>query len=160
LVLVVADLLIATFALMALTTPSDKRNRNPLPDRCPSHVAANRHDHASKLVPRHMRELLDIRISPMPAMPVTAAEPSCFDSNHRAVRCGRRFGHGFGSDLAAELVIDDCFHESLLVTFTVENPSSKVHPIERESRTTPYVSRVLRRPIFATRLGWIPPIAG
>ena len=112
LVLAIADLLVAALAFGACAAAGDERNRDPLADGRAADIAADRDDDAGELVPRHMRELFDIRVVPAPAVPVAAAEPGGFDSNDGAVGRWRRIGNRFDGDGAAELVIDDCFHGS------------------------------------------------
>lgn len=109
----IADLLVTAVALGTRATPADKGHRYTVADLPPGDVPANfRHD-AGKLMPGNMRQL-DVRIMPLPAVPVAAADagaPHLYDHavtlRRRVfdVHQARRLGKGF---------VDNCFHESHL----------------------------------------------
>jgi hypothetical protein len=112
LVLPIADMLIAAFALVADATSGDERNGHALADGGAPHIGANRHDSAGEFVARYMRKLFDVRVVPAPAVPIAAAEPSRFNSNDGAIWFRSRITHGLDSDRPTEFVIDDCFHKA------------------------------------------------
>jgi hypothetical protein len=79
---------IASFAINAITTTTNKRNCYPVPNFPILNIGANFGNHASKFMARHMRQLSDVRIVPLPAMPITSAKPSGFNLDNHAMGPG------------------------------------------------------------------------
>jgi hypothetical protein len=79
---------IPSFAINAVATATNKRNRYSIANFPVLNVCANFRNHTSKFMSWHMRQFGDVRIVTLPAMPITSAKPSGFNLYNYAVRPG------------------------------------------------------------------------
>jgi hypothetical protein len=81
---------IASFAIDAIATATNKRNGYPVADFPVLNIGANFRNNAGEFMPRNMRQLSDVRIVALPAVPIAAAKPSCLNLDNHAMRPGHR----------------------------------------------------------------------
>jgi hypothetical protein len=79
---------IASFAIDAIATATNKRNCYSISDFPVLNIGANFGNHTSEFMPRNMRQLSDVRIMAVPAMPITSAKPSGFNLDDHAMGPG------------------------------------------------------------------------
>ncbi len=106
----VAHLRVAPGALGALSTPGHERHGHPIARPPVADLAADFKHNASKLMPRHMRQMLDIGIVPLPAMPIAATQPGRPNLNHRAIGRALWLWDVGDGERAAEAVEGDGLH--------------------------------------------------
>lgn len=107
--LVIADLLIAGYALRTRSTTTHKRKRNPIALFPACHIFPNILNYAGEFMPWDMRQC-NVRIMPHPPMPIAPTKPRCHYTNNYAVRGRCRVGHVLYREWAAKLIIYCCFH--------------------------------------------------
>src|SRR5262249_10954889 len=83
--LVFADLLVARETVNTGSTAERERGSHPVPGPPSPRVRTDSGDHAGELMAGYMRESPDVRVMPLPAVPVAPAQARGFHLNHHAV---------------------------------------------------------------------------
>lgn len=101
--LVVADLVVAGFALWTCTTTADEGHGHSVASSPPGDLAADLIDSAGQFVTGNMWQTADVGIVTLPTMPVAPTDAACFDLDDDAVLLGDGAVHLGDLDRSSEL---------------------------------------------------------